>query len=85
VPKERFKVDPHNKDFKVPLAPQFVRVLREQLGYLEAIYGAPYSGYVWPAVTEDSESEWISDATMLRYLQRTMKMDATVHGFRASY
>jgi integrase len=85
VPKERFKVDPHNKDFKVPLAPQFVRVLREQLDYLEAIYGAPYSGYVWPAVTEDSESEWISDATMLRYLQRTMKMDATVHGFRASY
>lgn len=85
VPKERFKVDPHNKDFKVPLAPQFVRVLREQLGYLEAIYGVPYSGYVWPAVTEDRESEWISDATMLRYLQRTMKMDATVHGFRASY
>ena len=86
VPKERFKVDPHNHDFKVPLAPQFVRVLREQLDYLKAITGVtPYEGYLWPAVKEDSDSEWISDATMLRYLQRTMKVDATVHGFRASY
>jgi hypothetical protein len=86
VPKERFKVDPHDQDFKVPLAPQFVGVLREQLDYLEAITGVtPYEGYLWPAVKEGSDSEWISDATMLRYLQRTMGMNATVHGFRASY
>ncbi|MBR0741206.1 hypothetical protein JQ581_30165 [Bradyrhizobium liaoningense] len=86
VPKERFKVDPHNKDFKVPLAPQFVAALREQLAYLAAINNvARYQGYVWQAVTEDSDVAWISDATMLRYLQRTMGMDGTVHGFRASY
>jgi integrase len=85
VPKERFKVDPHNNDFRVPLAPQLVRVLREQLEYLETMYGAPYTGYLWPAQQDDAGNAWISDATMLRYLQRTMGVDATVHGFRASY
>jgi integrase len=85
VPKERFKVDPHNNDFKVPLAPQLVRVLRDQLAYLEMMYGAPYKGPLWPALQDDSDSELMSDATMLRYLQRTMKLNATVHGFRASY
>jgi integrase len=86
VPKARFKVDPHNRDFVVPLAPQLVACLREQLEYLEAVTGiSPYSGYLWPAGHDDSERATISDATMLRYLQRTMGQDATVHGFRASY
>jgi hypothetical protein len=87
VPKERFKVDPHNHDFKVPLAPQFVRVLRDQLAYLEMMHGANYEGYLWPALQDrdDTDRELMSDATMLRYLQRTMKLNATVHGFRASY
>jgi integrase len=89
VPKERFKVDPHNNDFKVPLAPQFVAILREQLGFLEQIFphsrGVAYSGYLWPQQRDETDNEWISDATMLRYLQRTMGVDATVHGFRASY
>jgi hypothetical protein len=75
----------HNKDFKVPLAPQLVRVLRDQLAYLEMMCGAPYQGPLWPALQDDSDRELMSDATMLRYLQRTMKLNATVHGFRASY
>lgn len=86
VPKERFKVDPHNKDFVVPLAPQLTRCLREQLEYLCAVTGVDrYEGYLWPAGQDKLEGETISDATMLRYLQRTMAMDATVHGFRASF
>jgi hypothetical protein len=85
IPPERFKVDPHKKAFKVPLAPQFVAVLREQLDFLEQIFGKPYSGYLWPAQKDETDNEWISDATMLRYLQRTMGINATVHGFRASY
>jgi integrase len=86
VPKARFKVDPHGHNFRVPLAPQLVKVLREQIDYLEEITGiVPYHGLLWPAVKDDSTEAWISDATMLRYLQRTMKIDATVHGMRASF
>jgi integrase len=85
VPKERFKVDPHNNNFRVPLAPQLVSVLRDQLAYLEMMYGAPYEGPLWPALHDDSQNVLMSDATMLRYLQRSMKLNATVHGFRASY
>jgi integrase len=86
VPFERFKVDPHGKDFVVPLAPQLVKVLREQIDYLEEITGiVPYVGYLWPAVKDDAETPWISDATMLMYLKRTMGIDATVHGMRATF
>jgi integrase len=84
VPKERFKVDPHNHDFKVPLAPQLVRVLRDQLAYLELMFGKNYQGPLWPAIKE-SDSELMSEGTMLGYLKRSMGLKATVHGFRASY
>jgi hypothetical protein len=86
VPFERFKVDPHGEDFVVPLAPQLVMVLHEQLDYLEKITGiVPYAGYVWPAVADQRNAPWISDGTLLKYLQSGMGIDATVHGMRASY
>ena len=44
----RFKVDPHKQDYVVPLSPQLVEVLREQIAELESIYGVGVD-YIWPS------------------------------------
>lgn len=91
IPWSRFKVDPHKQDYVVPLSPQLVAVLREQIFELEEIYGIGNVDYIWPSSTMGTRNNagpanpWISDATMLRYLQKSMGYDATVHGFRASF
>jgi integrase len=84
VPKMRFKVDPHGKDFVVPLAPQLVRILRDQIKAVASIHGEHNVDYIWPTMHEDSKQLWISSGTMLMYLKRAGH-DATVHGFRASF
>lgn len=92
IPHERFKISPHKKDpFIVPLAPQFVAILREQIGELEQIYGADRVDYIWPSSTAGTrggkppKNPWMSHNTMLKYLKESMGVEATVHGFRASF
>jgi integrase len=92
VPYARFKVDPHKQDYQVPLAPQLVAILREQIAELEDIYGKGNFSHIWPASvqgtrgTRAAKFPHMSSATMLSYLQRSMGYpDATIHGFRASF
>jgi integrase len=80
VPHERFKINDHGLDFDVPLSPRCVDVLREQIAEVESIYGA--CDYVFPG--RDPASP-ITNAALLVMLQRDMEIDATVHGFRASF
>ena len=89
VPYERFKVDPHKQDYVVPLAPQLVAILREQIAELDEIYGPDNVDYIWPGSISgtrgDGAKPVISSNTMLKYLKESMERDATVHGFRASF
>jgi integrase len=89
VPYARFKVDPHKQDYQVPLSPQLVAILREQITQLTEIYGERID-YIWPSHTQGTRGKGptlphISDGTMRKYLQNTMAVEATVHGFRASF
>lgn len=79
IPYARLKVSPHRLDFVVPLAPQMIAVLKEQIAVLEEF--GPLD-CLWPAVIGGAQ---MSNATMIRYLQRSMGRKATVHGFRASF
>jgi hypothetical protein len=90
IPHERFKVCPHQQDYLLPLSPQLVEIFREQISELEAIYGKGNVDYLFPASMRGSrdgqtKNPWISDGTMRKYLQESMGVDATVHGFRASF
>jgi integrase len=90
IPYRRFKVDPHKQDYVVPLAPQFVAILREQIAELEEILGGDNVDYIWPSSLSGTRGKppkhpYISDGTMRGYLQKAMEVDATIHGMRASF
>ena len=91
IPYSRFKVDPHKQDYVVPLSPQLVDILREHIAELEEIYGADNVDYIWPSSLQGTRGDrsakdpHISSSTMLSYLQKSMKRDATIHGFRGSF
>jgi integrase len=74
IPKERMK---NGKEAKVPLSAPAIAILRE------IKEECPSDKYVFVGRKGD---ETISDATMLRLLQRDMeRKDYTVHGFRTSF
>jgi integrase len=91
IPFERFKYDTlHKQPYVLPLSPQLVEILREQIAELESIYGKGNFKYIWPGQTQgrkggDAADTHISSGTMLAYLQKSMEVEATVHGMRASF
>jgi integrase len=102
IPYERFKVAPanHREPFILPLAPQFAAILREQIAELEEIHGKGRVSYIWPSSMQGTrggkppKKPYMSEATMLGYLQKSMKVmvpawggmrPATIHGMRSSF
>ncbi|BBZ93043.1 site-specific integrase [Bradyrhizobium diazoefficiens] len=91
IPFSRFKYDTmHKQPFVLPLSPQLVEIIREQIAELEAIYGPGNFDYIWPGSVQGRRggrpADHMSSGTMLGYLQRSMnRPDATIHGFRASF
>jgi hypothetical protein len=62
-----------------------VEILKEQLAFLGA-----RADYVWPSSLAGARNggptlSHLAASTMLMYLQRTLGLNATVHGFRASF
>lgn len=72
IPKERMKTP---KDHRVPLTPRMVEILDEMRPLRTA------GDYIFPG---DQRIEPLSDMAMLMLLRR-MKVDVTVHGFRATF